>query len=120
MTPRDHNRTLGFLYGLVGTLFLIGLAVAALLEARRHPAAAMQRLAWMFYVLPLPVLQLLTAYGTYTIKRWGRILGLIFSALYVWVFPFGTLLAVYTWWVLFGETGRSLYTPGQPSEHKDR
>jgi len=120
VTPRDHNRTLGLLHGLVGTLFLVGFAVAALLEGRRHPADAMQRLAWMLYVLPLPILQLLTAYGIYTIKRLGRILGLIFSVLYVWIFPFGTLLAVYTWWVLFGETGKGLYSSARPHEPEDR
>ena len=105
---------------MVGTLFLVGFAVAALLEARRHPADAMQRLAWMLYVLPLPILKFLTAYGICTIKRWGRILGLIFSALYVWVFPFGTLLAVYTWWVLYGESGRHLYSPNSPEELSER
>lgn len=47
-------------------------------------------------------------------------LALIFSVLYVWVFPFGTLLAVYTWWVLFGETGRGLYGAAQQSEPEDR
>jgi len=74
----------------------------------------------MLYVLPLPILQLLTAYGIYTIKRLGRILGLIFSVLYVWIFPFGTLLAVYTWWVLFGETGKGLYSSARPHEPEDR
>ncbi len=60
-------------------------------------------------MLPLPLLQLLTAYGLFTVKRWSRILALLFSALYIWLFPLGTLLAVYTWWVLYGETARRLY-----------
>jgi hypothetical protein len=109
MTPRDHNRTVGIAHGLVGALALTGLAVAAVLEARRRPFDAAERLAWMLYVLPLPLLQLLAAYGVYTIKRWGRALALFFSVLYVLVFPLGTLLAVYTWWVLYGGTGRRLY-----------
>lgn len=109
MTPRDHNRTVGIAHALVGALILICLTVAAVLEARRRPSDAAERLAWMLYVLPLPLFQLLTAYGVYKIKRWGRALALMFSVLYVLVFPLGTLLAAYTWWVLYGETGGQLY-----------
>ena len=115
MTPRDHNRTVGIAHALVGALVLTGLAVAATLEARRRPSDAAERLAWMLYVLPLPLLQLLTAYGVYTIKRWGRRLALLFSVLYVLVFPLGTLLAAYTWWVLYGEDGRRLYHQSPPA-----
>jgi hypothetical protein len=109
MTPRDHNRTVGIAHGLVGALALTGLAVAAVLEARRRPSDAAERLAWVLYVLPLPLLQLLTAYGVLTVKRWGRTLALLLCVLYVWLFPLGTLLAAYTWWVLYGEDGRRLY-----------
>lgn len=115
MTPRDHNRTVGIAHGLVGAIVLTGLAVAAVMEARRKPSDAMERLAWMLYVLPLPLLQLLTAYGVYTIKRWGRIIALVFSVLYVLIFPLGTLLAAYTWWVLYGESGRHLYYQSPPA-----
>ncbi|MDQ5827251.1 MAG: hypothetical protein M3441_24075 [Chloroflexota bacterium] len=119
MTPRDHNRTVGILHGLVGALVLTGLAVAAVLEGGRRPADAAERLAWMLFVLPLPLLQLLTAYGVFTIRRWGRVLALLSCALYVLVFPLGTLLAAYTWWALFGESGRQLYgqsVPARPDE----
>jgi len=119
MTPRDHNRTLGIIHGLLGTLVLVGLAVAAVSELRRRPSGAAERLRWMLYVLPLPALQLLTAYGVYTVRKWGRMLALIFSVLYVWVFPFGTLVAAYTWWALFGEAGRSLYHSSQSSEPEE-
>jgi hypothetical protein len=118
MTPRDHNRTLGVIHGLLGALVLVGLAVAAVSEARRHPADALERLRWMLYVLPLPALQLLTAYGIYTVRRWGRILALLFSVLYVWVFPFGTLLAVYTWWACSERPG-GIYT-ARPSSRSPR
>jgi hypothetical protein len=109
MTPRDHNRTLGIIHGLLGALVLVGLTVAAVAEARRRPADAVERLWWMLYVLPLPILQLLTSYGLFTIRRWGRILALILCGLYVWLFPIGTLLAVYNYWFLYGERGRDFY-----------
>ena len=73
----------------------------------------------MLYVMPLPLTQLLTAYGIFTLRRWGRGLALLLSVLYVWVFPFGTLVAVYTWWALYGETGRSLYHSSQSSEPEE-
>lgn len=110
MTPRDHNRTLGIIHGLLGALVLVGLAIGAVSELRRRPTDAAERLRWMLYVLPLPLLQLLTAYGVLTLRRWGRILAFLFSILYVWIFPLGTLLAIYTWWFLYGETGRRLYS----------
>lgn len=109
MTLHDHNRAVGIAHGLVGAVVLIGLAVAAVVEARRRPSDAAERLAWMLYVLPLPLIQLLTAYGLFFTRRWGRALALILSAVYVWIFPVGTLLGVYTFWFLLGEGGKSLY-----------
>lgn len=109
MTPRDHNRTLGLLHGLIGGLLLTGLIVAAAFEARRRPADAVERLRWMLYVLPLPLLQLLAAYGLLTARRWGRVLALVLCVLYVWVFPLGTLLAAYTWWFMHSAGARQLY-----------
>lgn len=110
MTPHDHNRTLGIIYWVIGALVLMGLLAAAILEVRRRPNDAAERLRWLLYVLPLPLLQLLTAYGVFTLRRWGRVLALLFSALYVWLFPLGTLLAIYAWWVLYSESGRLLYS----------
>jgi len=119
MTPRDHNRTLGIIHGLLGALMLVGLGVGAASEALRRPADAVERVRWMLYVLPLPTLHLLVLYGLFTVRKWGRMLALLFSVLYVWLFPLGTLLAVYTWWVLYGEMGRRLYSPYAPSEQND-
>lgn len=107
------------LHGLIGVLVLTGFVVAVVLEARRRPSDAAERLAWMLFVLPLPLLQLLTAYGVFTIKKWGRVLALLFSGFYVLLFPLGTLLAVYTWWVLYGEDGRQLYNSAPPAELHD-
>lgn len=114
MTPHDHNRTLGIIYGVIGALGLVGLIVVAVLEVRRRPHDAAERLQWLLYLLPLPLLHLLAARGVLTLRRWGRVLALLFAILYVWLFPLGTLLAVYAWWVLYGETGRQLYGRAKP------
>jgi hypothetical protein len=116
MTPRDHNRTLGIIHGLLGVLVLVGLVVAAIFESRRRPADALERLRWMCYVLPLPLIQLLAGFGLLMTRRWGRILAFVLSVFYVWVFPLGTLLAVYTFWFLLGEGARQLYKRSSNSE----
>lgn len=109
MSPRDHNRTLGIIHGLIGAFVLTGFTVAAVVEARRRPSDVAERLWWMLYVLPLPIFQLLTAFGLLMARRWGRIFALVLCALYVWLFPLGTLLAIYTWWFLHSEGGRQVY-----------
>ena len=115
MIPRDHNRMLGIIHGLLGALVLLGLAVAAISESRRHPADALERLWWMLYVLPLPLIQLLTGFSLLRTRRLGRVLAFVLSAVYVWLFPLGTLLAVYTVWFLQSEGGRQLYGSSSPS-----
>jgi uncharacterized membrane protein (DUF2068 family) len=109
MTSSDHNRTLGILHSLIGLLVLCGLIIAATLEAQRHLNEIVQRTAWMLYLLPLPLLQLLMAYGLFTRRPWGRFLALLFSLLYMFIFPLGTLLAAYTWYFLQSQNGRELY-----------
>src|SRR5919205_569454 len=108
MTPQDHNRALGILHAVIGTFVLVGFIVASVSEARRHPSEVIARLGWVLYILPLALLQLLTAYGILTLRRWGRAFALLFSVLYVWLFPLGTLLAVYTYWFLIGGEGEAL------------
>lgn len=109
MTPQDHNRTLSIIYALIGVLILIAMFIGAISEVRRHPSEIMRRVGWIFYLLPLPLLHLLTAYGLLSQRRWARIIALIFSVLYIWIFPLGSGLAIYTWWFLFSADGRRLY-----------
>jgi hypothetical protein len=111
MTPRDHNKTIGIAYGLIGLLILLGLMVAVVLELRKNafPSRA-SSVPWELYLLPLPLLHLLTSYGLFTKRRWARLLALIFSVLYVWVFPLGTALGIYTWYVLHREDVKQLYS----------
>lgn len=94
---------------------LLGLITAAISEIRQRPDA-LHKLAWMWYLLPLPVVQLLIAYGLFSVRRWARALALAFCVLYVFIFPLGTLLAVYTWWFLYSDNGRHLYGAPSPPE----
>lgn len=108
MTPRDHSKTLGIAFGLIGLLMLIGLMVLAGQEMHhRAPADRAPSFSWELSFLPLPLIHLLTSYGLFGRRRWGRLLSLILSVLYVTLFPLGTALAVYTWWFMHSALGRA-------------
>jgi hypothetical protein len=110
MTPQDHNKTLGVIYGLIGTLALAGVIVATALEMCKGTSTDLpSTFPSALCFLPIPLLQLLVAYGVLRTKHWARILALLFSLLYVWIFPLGTLLAIYTWWFLHTTSGKQLY-----------
>lgn len=126
MAPQDHNKTLGIVYTIIGVLALTALSVVIIQQIRKssHTRLNTPETTGQFggsvpgmektvgdsiYFLPLPMFQLLTAYGLFRRKRWGRLLALIFSTLYVWIVPLGTALAVYTWWFLHSEGGKRLY-----------
>jgi hypothetical protein len=127
MTPQDHNKTLCLLHGLIGILVLAALCIVAAVQISEAPtgnfldappatrqvkrgvSGALGSVPKELYFLPLPLLQLLTAYGILRRRYWGRILTLSFSAIYVFVFPVGTLLAVYTWSFMHSAGARQLY-----------
>jgi hypothetical protein len=111
MTPRDHNKTIGVAFGLLGLLILIGLMVAVVLELRKDVSPGRSSsVPWELCLLPVPLLHLLTSYGLFTKRRWARLLAITFSIMYVWVFPLGTSLAIYTWYVLHREDVKQLYS----------
>jgi hypothetical protein len=110
MTPRDHNKTLSIAYGLIGLCSLIGLIVLVVIEIRKPPPPNhIPRLSTAVYFLPLPLLNLLTSYGLFMKRRWGRLLALLLSIIYVWIFPLGTALASYTWYFLHSAGGKALF-----------
>jgi hypothetical protein len=115
MTPQDHNKTLGIIYGFLGGL----LAIAALVELVRVITLEREleriRTSTELKVM-IPVGLLLTvyiisvAYGLLRRRPWARIPALILSVLFIWLFPLGTALAIYNWWFLHSEGGKRLYS----------
>jgi ABC-type transport system involved in multi-copper enzyme maturation permease subunit len=115
MSPQDHNKTLGIIYGFLGGI----LATAALVElirvltlerelARIRSDSSLQLLIAAGLVLMLFLL--LTAYGLFRRKPWARIFALILSGLFVWLVPLGTALAIYTWSFMHSEGAKQLYS----------
>lgn len=119
MTPQDHNRTLGIIYGFLGGL----LSAAALVELVRVITIEKElaRIRSDPYVLVLIIVGLLltvlllsTAYGLFRRKRWARVSSLILAGLFIWFVPLGTALAIYSWWFLQSEAARQLYSKRSP------
>ena len=110
MTPRDHNKTIGIAFGLIGLLMLIGLMVVVGQNMQKPaPAGHVPALPWELYLLPIPLIHLLISYGLFRRRRWARLLALIFSVLYVVILPLGTALAIYTWVFMHSPPGRALF-----------
>jgi len=110
MTPRDHNKTIGIAFGLIGLLMLVGLMIVIRQKMQKPaPAGHAWAVPWELYLLPLPLLHLLTSYGLFKRRHWARLLALIFSVLFIAIFPLGTALAIYTWVFMHSVTGRSLF-----------
>lgn len=60
----------------------------------------------------LGIVAALTGLGVLTFKPWGRILGIIASALCLIRIPFGTVLGIYGLWVLFNKETEALFAGG--------
>jgi len=55
------------------------------------------------------LLSLVAGWGLLTLRPWARILTIILGILSLFSFPFGTILGVYTLWVLFSADGAALF-----------
>lgn len=111
MTPRDHSKTIGIAFGLIGLLMLAGLTVVVWQQVQKHALADRDTsVPWEIYLLPLPLLHLSTSYGLFRRRRWARLLALIFSVLYVVIFPLGTALAIYIWVFMHSADGRAYFS----------
>jgi hypothetical protein len=115
MTPQDHNKTLGIIYGFLGGLLTLAALVELIrvitLERELERIRTSTELKVMIPVgLLLMAFLLSTAYGLLRRRPWGRILALVSTVLFVWFFPLGTALAIYTWWFLHSEGGKQLYS----------
>jgi hypothetical protein len=59
----------------------------------------------------LAVPGLVAGYGLLIRKSWGRILTIVVAILGLVNFPLGTLMGIYTLWVLLQETATDYFTP---------
>ncbi len=118
---RDHVRYLG-----IATMVYHGLSLLILLvivpliiggsvwAAAEEPEAVAviggigSILITIVLVLALP--GLIGGFGLLRGKQWGKVLTIIANVLTLFSFPFGTALAVYTFWVLIREDADAILT----------
>jgi hypothetical protein len=60
-------------------------------------------------ILTFTLLLVSTAYGVIMKRRWGRILALALTVLFVWFYPLGKMLALYIWWAMHSREGKKIY-----------
>lgn len=115
MNMANHVRILAWINIVLGGLGVLAAAVTfagasivpAILQAAAHeaadvPAGVIQLIltAVVGIILVLSLPGLILGFGLYNFRPWARILGLVLSALNLLNLPFGTILALYSFWVL--------------------
>lgn len=120
MTPQDHNKSIALIYSLLGVVLAVGVLImlSKSLTQEIEPSQPQFNIPFHKDSFPLEmsliaaffaIIFLLTALGLFRKKRWARISALVLACLLVWLFPLGTILAVYNWWFLHSEGGKKLY-----------
>jgi len=118
MTSQDHNKTLCMVYSLLSVAFFLLLLASPFIIKNNvgdpHAPIGSGKLLTIIIVFCLVLLLTLllssTAYGFYKRKRWVRVTASILAILFVWSFPLGTALAIYTWWFIHSEGRKQLYS----------
>ncbi len=118
MTPKDHNKTLCLIYSFLSVVFILLLLASPFIINNNlgdpHSPMKTDKLLMIIgifcIILILTLLLLSTAYGLFKRKRWVRVPASILALLFVWSFPLGTALAVYTWWFMHSEGSKQLFS----------
>jgi hypothetical protein len=117
MTPKDHNKTLGIIFSLIGVasaLFFIWGPLSLVFGKQRGFSLedSLNRFLLVVWLVLLffSLLTLSTAVGMFKRRWWARITAMLVAVLVVWWFPLGTAIGVYTWWVLHSEGSKQFYS----------
>ncbi|HEY0082829.1 MAG TPA: hypothetical protein VGB61_08570 [Pyrinomonadaceae bacterium] len=135
MTPEDHNKALGIchlVYGGFSTLMMVAVlcfiaAMGLMLPPSEGPPAGFILLfltllmIWSF-IFTLP--SYIAGYAILKRKTWARTAGIVAAVVETMSFPFGTAVAVYSFWFMFSDAGRAMYDnnftrPHRPYELRD-
>ena len=134
MTTEEHNRAVGIAhlaYGGVTALIMFGMlffmgAILGLLPEGELPFGFMTLMllfitVWsLLFTLP----SLIAGYGVLKHKSWARTASIVAAVVETMSFPFGTAVAVYSFWFMFSDAGRAMYDknftrPHRPYELRD-
>ena len=111
MSTQDHNKTLVMLHSAIGAFYTCGLIASPWIIAQnfRRPGLIPSAIAIFGIVFLLALLFISAAILMHRRKRLGRTLALIavpFSLFSFWP------VAIYTWWFMHSDGGKSLYRVG--------
>lgn len=113
-----HIKILGWLhiifgiFGLLTALAIFGGTMFGAMFAGSFTNSAIVGIGGTFaalFFLAMAIPGLAAGYGLLTRQPWGRILGIILGVISLIRFPFGTLLGVYTLWVLLSKEGAAQF-----------
>jgi len=105
----EHLKILAYIRIGIGSLFLVGALAIFLIMAMPGIASGVRKdmailsafgLAFAVFPLALAVPNLVGAAGLIKRRPWARILVLIVSTMDLFAFPVGTIIGIYTIWVL--------------------
>lgn len=128
MQAEEHNKILGIMHLVYGGMHAISLVVVVLAfvimgmtlpfssagsEAPPFAFFGILGIIIGVFTLILTIPPLVAGYGFLKRKSWSKVAGAISAALALISIPMGTALGVYTFWFLFGEKGRQMYSPNE-------
>lgn len=116
-----HIKVLGWLYIVLGILGILSGAIVFIAvfggglisgdqEAIRITAIVATIVSSVILVLSLP--GVVVGAGLLRFKPWARVLALVLGILNLPGFPVGTILGVYSLWVLLTDDGTQYFEPG--------
>ncbi|HEY1403601.1 MAG TPA: hypothetical protein VGB05_05705 [Pyrinomonadaceae bacterium] len=119
MTSEEHNKTLGICHLVYGSLsalmmfavlFFFGAIFLSIPEGGPPVGAVMIILAFiMAWSLIFTLPSFIAGYAMLKRKQWARTAGIIAAVVETMSFPFGTAVAVYSFWFMFSDAGKALY-----------
>jgi len=118
MTPQDHNKTLCLAYSFLSAVFVLLIFAAPWIIAHNvdDPPSLRRSEQMLFAITIFSVVLLIillfasTTYGLFRRRPWARTPALISAVLVIWLFPLGTALGIYTWYVMHSEGIKQLYS----------
>ena len=109
-------QTIGALYLLgaffltLAGLFVIGMSIYAMVTGAAQLDSPLLMLAVGIFELAMGILQGMTGFALRQLKSWGRIVGIVFSAIGLLGFPIGTLISAYFLYLLASKKGVYIFS----------
>lgn len=121
MDRRSHVQVVAWLHIGLGALGVLGAIVVFLtiagggllsgeLEAIAVTGTVATVIAIFIFLISVP--GIIAGVGLLRYASWARVLTLVVAVFELLNVPFGTLLAIYRFWVLLNERTRPLFSPG--------